>query len=134
MELTGCIFDSTFTTKRVCLHLTLSTSYQNETYCLTFCFLASFVRFGSTTPSTTTKDSKVVLQDSIPGFREPGVVATDYEVAAGLERYELLKALRGEDPWEDLHPINITAKGTVKNPIIVKGLFIYFLISNFLRD
>jgi hypothetical protein len=129
MELTRCIFDSTFTTK-VFASPHFINQLSNATYSLTFyfCFLASFVRFGSTTPSTTTKDSKVVLEDSIPGFREPGVVATDYEVAAGLERYELLKALRGEDPWEDLHPINITAKGTVKNPIIVRGLFIYFLI------
>ena len=85
-------------------------------------FLASFIRFGSTsTTPAASGDSKVVLQETIPGFREPGVIATDYEVAAGLERYELLKTLRGEDPWEDLHPINITAKGTVKNPIIVRG-------------
>ena len=39
----------------------------------------------------------------------------------------MLKALRGEDPWEDLHPINITAKGTVKNPIIVKGVVFVIL-------
>lgn len=79
------------------------------------------LRFGSTTPSTSTSTSKVALSEEIPGFRESGAVPTDYEVSTGLERYELLKALRGEDPWEDLHPINITAPGTVKNPIIVKG-------------
>jgi cytochrome c oxidase subunit 5b len=61
------------------------------------------------------------LENNIPGFRKPGAVATDYEIAAGLERYELLKTLRGEDPWKDLHPIEITEKGTVKKPIIVTG-------------
>jgi cytochrome c oxidase subunit 5b len=58
----------------------------------------------------------------MPGFRKPTVIATDYEVAVGLERYELLKNLRGEDPWEDLHPIQITKLGTVKDPIIVRGI------------
>jgi len=69
-----------------------------------------------------TPKSDAVLSESIPGFREPGAVATDYEVASGLERYELLKKLRGEDPWDDLHPIKITEKGTVKTPIVVKGV------------
>lgn len=37
--------------------------------------------------------------NEIPGFREPGVVATDYEIATGTERYELLEKLEGRDPW-----------------------------------
>jgi cytochrome c oxidase subunit 5b len=62
------------------------------------------------------------LSSEIPGFRESGQIATDYEVASGLERYELLKKLKGEDPWEDLHPITFKEKGTVKNPIEIKGI------------
>lgn len=65
---------------------------------------------------------KVELEENIPGFREPAQVPTDYELAVGLERYELLKTLKGEDPWEDLHPIEITKKGTVKEPIHVTGV------------
>jgi cytochrome c oxidase subunit 5b len=64
----------------------------------------------------------VKLSEEMPGFRAPGAVATDYEIASGLERYELLKTLKGEDPWTDLHPINITALGTPKKPIIVTGI------------
>jgi hypothetical protein len=64
---------------------------------------------------------KVKLEETIPGFRKPGAVATDYEIAAGLERYELLKTLKGEDPWTDLHPIEIKQKGTVASPIVVTG-------------
>jgi cytochrome c oxidase subunit 5b len=84
---------------------------------------ARLSRSFTTTPLVrSTPPSKVELQESIPGFRKPGVVATDYEVAAGLERYELLKTLKGEDPWTDLHPIEIKEKGTVKNPILVTGV------------
>jgi hypothetical protein len=72
-------------------------------------------------PAPTAPKPKVELESNIPGFRKPGAVATDYEIAAGLERYELLKTLKGEDPWKDLHPIEITEKGTVKKPIIVTG-------------
>ncbi|KAJ3255924.1 Cytochrome c oxidase subunit 4 [Boothiomyces macroporosus] len=79
----------------------------------------SFLRNAAHTP--TTGKSNVKLEETIPGFRAPGAVATDYEIATGLERYELLKGLKGEDPWEDLHPIEITALGTTKKPIEVKG-------------
>ena len=70
----------------------------------------------------TPQKSNIEYSEKIPGFREPGAVATDYEVATGLERFELLKTLKGEDPWEDLHPIEITALGTTKNPIEIKGI------------
>lgn len=61
-------------------------------------------------------------QNSIPGFRAPGQVASNWELAAGAERFEYLKKLEGEDPWEDLNPIILTEPGTVKSPIIVKGV------------
>ncbi len=66
--------------------------------------------------------SSVVLEDEIPGFREPGTIPTNYEIAVGVERYEYLKRLRGEDPWEYDQPISISKLGTVKEPIVVKGV------------
>ncbi|KAJ3303443.1 Cytochrome c oxidase subunit 4 [Kappamyces sp. JEL0829] len=82
----------------------------------------ALLRGSSSSAPAAASGAKPVLSDAIPGFREPGTIATDYEVAAGLERYELLKKLRGEDPWEDLHPIHITKLGTVKEPIVVRGI------------
>ena len=58
----------------------------------------------------------------IPGFRAPGQVATNWEIATGAERYEYLKNLEGQDPWEDLNPIVLSEPGTVKKPIIVTGV------------
>ena len=66
--------------------------------------------------------AKEPAHQEMPGFRSPGTIATNYEISTGLERYELLKELKGEDPYEDLHPILITEKGTAKNPIIVRGI------------
>ena len=60
--------------------------------------------------------------DKIPGFRAPGQIATNWELATGAERYEYVKQLQGQDPWEDLHPIHLTQPGTTQNPIIVKGI------------
>jgi len=60
--------------------------------------------------------------DSLPGFREAGQVPTNYEVAAGPERYEYLKKLAGEEPWEEMYPIYLSAKGTVQKPILVEGV------------
>ena len=68
------------------------------------------------------KQESVQPSADMPGFREPGVIATNYEIATGMERYELLKELKGEDPFEDLHPIYISKKGTSKDPIIVRGV------------
>lgn len=51
----------------------------------------------STQPSSSVKKTEdFEISTEIPGFRESGMVPTDYEVAAGLERYELLKKLKGE--------------------------------------
>ncbi len=58
----------------------------------------------------------------IPGFRAPGQVATNWEIATGAERYEYLKQLQGQDPWEDLKPIILSEPGTVKKPIVVRGV------------
>nr|KAJ3418586.1 ATP-binding mismatch repair protein [Polyrhizophydium stewartii] len=65
---------------------------------------------------------KVALEENVPGFREPGRVPTNYELASGAERFELLKQLKGEDPWEDLHPIVLTERGTVAKPTVVRGI------------
>ncbi len=59
----------------------------------------------------------------IPGFRQPGEIASNYELAMGKERYEHLQRLQGvENPWVTTGPIVVTAKGTVENPIVVKGI------------
>ncbi|TPX38979.1 hypothetical protein SeMB42_g06533 [Synchytrium endobioticum] len=58
----------------------------------------------------------------IPGYRAPGEVATNWELATGNERYEYLAKLAGQDPWEDLHPIVQTQMGTKSNPVVVKGV------------
>ena len=77
--------------------------------------------FYSTTPSTTPSQSKVELAEEMPGFRAPGEIATNYELATGKERYEHLKNLKGEEAWEDSKPIILTAKGTKASPIQLKG-------------
>ncbi|KAL2919290.1 Cytochrome c oxidase subunit 4 [Polyrhizophydium stewartii] len=71
---------------------------------------------------TTSSAGKVALEENVPGFREPGRVPTNYELASGAERFELLKQLKGEDPWEDLHPIVLTERGTVAKPTVVRGI------------
>ncbi|KAI8905154.1 cytochrome c oxidase subunit VB-domain-containing protein [Gorgonomyces haynaldii] len=81
-------------------------------------FQSVFVRRASQQAST---GNKVQLSEETPGFRESGAVATDYELAAGKERYEYLTTLKGEDPWTDMHPVYLTKKGTAKDPIVVKG-------------
>lgn len=56
-----------------------------------------------------------------PGFRAPGVVATDYELAAGAERREYLARLQGRDHWTDMHPVVVDRLGTTKSPVHVSG-------------
>ncbi|KAJ3404047.1 Cytochrome c oxidase subunit 4 [Chytridiales sp. JEL 0842] len=68
------------------------------------------------TPSTSSKDELAV-----PGYREEGKVATNWELATGNERYEYLKKLRGEEPWEDMKPIYLMEKPTKKNPFVIRG-------------
>ncbi|KAJ3168793.1 Cytochrome c oxidase subunit 4 [Irineochytrium annulatum] len=57
----------------------------------------------------------------IPGYREEGQFATNWELATGVERYEYLKRLKGEDPWPEMNPVEIKAAGTKKNPIVIRG-------------
>ncbi|KAH9274914.1 hypothetical protein BASA83_002626 [Batrachochytrium salamandrivorans] len=84
--------------------------------------LASFLRQASPTLTPASSSKDVVLEEQVPGFREPGQIPSNYEIASGLERYEYLKLLKGEDPWEDLQPIVLTEAGTMKKPIIVRGI------------
>ncbi|KAJ3217828.1 Cytochrome c oxidase subunit 4 [Dinochytrium kinnereticum] len=57
----------------------------------------------------------------IPGFRAPGEIGTNWELATGNERYEYLKKLNNEEPWEDFKPVYLSGLGTKKNPIVVRG-------------
>ncbi|KAK5669592.1 hypothetical protein BDV3_003691 [Batrachochytrium dendrobatidis] len=84
--------------------------------------VAAASRQAAHTPSTASTPKDVVLEERVPGFREPDQIATNYELSAGVERYEYLKMLKGEDPWEDLQPIVLTEAGTIKKPIIVRGI------------
>ncbi|KAJ3070559.1 Cytochrome c oxidase subunit 4 [Podochytrium sp. JEL0797] len=57
----------------------------------------------------------------IPGYRAPGQIAHNWEIATGNERYEYVKKLAGEEPWEDMQPYVMTSKPTAQNPFIVRG-------------
>lgn len=58
----------------------------------------------------------------MPGFRKAGEIPTDYELATGNERMELLSNLAGEDPWPDFHPLHLSTKPTAKNPFKITGV------------
>ncbi|KAI9015095.1 cytochrome c oxidase subunit VB-domain-containing protein [Gaertneriomyces semiglobifer] len=73
----------------------------------------------ATTPSTTAQGQSLTTP---PGFRAPGQIPTDWEVATGAERYELLKRLAGEEPWEDLQPVYLAQRPTKKNPAVITGV------------
>ncbi|RKO97625.1 hypothetical protein CXG81DRAFT_9495, partial [Caulochytrium protostelioides] len=49
-------------------------------------------------------------------------IATNWEIATGAERYEYLKKLSKEEPWEDLVPVVLTKPGTKEDPIVFKGV------------
>ncbi|SCZ87623.1 BZ3500_MvSof-1268-A1-R1_Chr2-2g05089 [Microbotryum saponariae] len=55
-----------------------------------------------------------------PGGK-PGQVPTDLEQATGLERFELLMKLKGEEAFS-LDPLEVTRLGTVQDPISVFSL------------
>ncbi|KAI9345297.1 hypothetical protein BDR26DRAFT_800574 [Obelidium mucronatum] len=57
----------------------------------------------------------------VPGYRAPGQIAHNWEISSGNERYEYIKKLEGEEPWEDMQPYIVTAKPTAQNPFIVHG-------------
>ncbi|KAI8900613.1 hypothetical protein BC833DRAFT_581111 [Globomyces pollinis-pini] len=76
----------------------------------------------SAAPIKSNTDSKVVLDENMPGFREEGVLGTNYELATGARRHEFLAELRGEEAWEDMRPLIISKLGTKADPIVVSGV------------
>lgn len=50
-----------------------------------------------------------------------GQVPTDIEQATGLERFELLMKLKGEEAFS-LEPLEVTRMGTVQDPVMVFSL------------
>lgn len=82
---------------------------------------ATFPRLGAIRQMSG-KVENTTVEPEIPGFREPGQIATNFDVATGNERYEYLAELEGKDPWEDLHPIYLTSKPTIANPVVIKGV------------
>ncbi|KAJ1554650.1 Cytochrome c oxidase subunit 4 [Nowakowskiella sp. JEL0078] len=77
---------------------------------------SSFSVLRSAQPSTEHKKEQI-----IPGFRDDDSIPTNFEIATGNERYEYLSKLKGQEPWDDLLPIYLTKKGTVKDPVILRG-------------
>ncbi|KAI8622480.1 hypothetical protein BC830DRAFT_568569 [Chytriomyces sp. MP71] len=57
----------------------------------------------------------------VPGYRAPGQIAHNWEIATGNERYEYVKRVEGEEPWPEMQPYVLTAKPTAANPFIVHG-------------
>jgi cytochrome c oxidase subunit 5b len=56
-------------------------------------------------------------------------IPTNYEIATGRERFEFMKTLKGENPFEDMTPIKLTHKGTKENPINVAGVDPVFYVG-----
>ena len=96
--------------------------------------LSSSLRFQSSAPTSATPKPAASLPktasaptatqpsfESIPGFREPGNVPSNFEMVTGFERYEYLKRLEGVEPWAEMSPIAIDAPGTTKSPIRLTG-------------
>lgn len=78
----------------------------------------------ATSPVNTTT-AEVPLDDNsddIPGFRAPGQIPTNYEIAIGKERYEHLSKLKGTEPWFDMSPIVLNERGTKEKPITLTGI------------
>ncbi|KAJ3052545.1 Cytochrome c oxidase subunit 4 [Rhizophlyctis rosea] len=57
----------------------------------------------------------------VPGFRAPGQIPTNWELASGKERYEYLHRLAGTDPFPDMTPIYLDSRPTTKSPYIIRG-------------
>lgn len=78
---------------------------------------AQAVRFLSSSPIRRS-DAPPVIQGE---GAKAGQVATDEQQATGLERFELLGKLKGEDVF-DMAPLEMTRLGTTKDPIIINSL------------
>ncbi|KAK5721330.1 Cytochrome c oxidase subunit 4 [Elasticomyces elasticus] len=59
-------------------------------------------------------------EDLVPPGAKPGTIPTDVDQATGLERLELIGKMQGIDIF-DMRPLDASRKGTVKDPIVVKG-------------
>ncbi|KAI9021937.1 subunit IV of cytochrome c oxidase [Hyaloraphidium curvatum] len=62
------------------------------------------------------------VYDSVPGFGEPGKIPTNYEIAVGMERFEMLQKLDGKVTFDHLVPIVAERKPTRKDPLVVRGV------------
>ncbi|KAJ3226948.1 Cytochrome c oxidase subunit 4 [Clydaea vesicula] len=89
---------------------------------LTRSSFASIRRLSTNSILRASAGKKGTVEPEIPGFRAPGEIPTNYELATGTERYEYFKKLEGEDPWADLKPIHLSVKPTKHNPVIIKGI------------
>jgi hypothetical protein len=69
------------------------------------------------------------VYDSVPGFPAPGRVATNYDIAVGLERYELLQQLDGKVAFESMLPVVMDRKPTLKNPLLLRGIDAEFYLA-----
>lgn len=56
-----------------------------------------------------------------PGSKDPELIATDYEQAAGMERIELLSKLAGKSAFL-MEPLKVDHFGTLKDPIVVDSV------------
>ncbi|GAA6063363.1 hypothetical protein JCM10212_004409 [Sporobolomyces blumeae] len=72
-------------------------------------FLTSLPRFSAPEPTVLGPGGKT------------GEVPTDIEQATGLERFELLHKLKGEEAFS-LEPLEVTRLGTLNDPIMVFSL------------
>jgi hypothetical protein len=59
-----------------------------------------------------------------------GEVPTDYEQATGLERFELLMKLKGEEAFS-LEPLEVVKMGTLADPVEVFSLVNHFSLLSF---
>lgn len=61
-----------------------------------------------------------------------GTVPTDLEQSTGIERFELLSRMQGEDPFSN-KPLEVNHMGTLDNPIkvwsLVRRLLVFVLLS-----
>ena len=62
------------------------------------------------------------VYDNVPGFQSAGKIPTNYELAVGMERFEMLQKLDGQVAFEAMQPVIIDRRPTRKDPLIVRGI------------
>ncbi|PLB33297.1 cytochrome c oxidase subunit IV [Aspergillus candidus] len=89
-------------------------------------FSSSIIRCNAPKPGAE-KEGKILPfeeikteDDLLPPGAKPGTVPSDISQATGLERLELIGKMQGIDIF-DMRPLDASRKGTLDNPIIVKG-------------